>query len=280
MLSIPSQPQAEGVETDAESNREAHKPHVCTICDKRFSHPCRLNEHVRSHTAEKPYRCGVCHKAFSLSTNFDKHMRVHTGDRPHKCDVCHQGFITTSHLRDHKKKHTRERGYKCNVCPKAFETSRHLKDHMRLHSGDSPFACDFCHKGFANRSNLYRHNKKTHSVKNMPSSPSQLHQSKPVIAKTLFLLEHGVPSTASQPPTETVVTSALRTQTGEKPLHHCSQELEIKLEPESCSESDEEKVLPVQYPIEMESGVGEYAFKSEDQRKETQIPEFKMTIVK
>ena len=42
------------------------RPHVCTVCNKRFTQKGDLNRHREKHTGEKLYSCTQCEKRFTI----------------------------------------------------------------------------------------------------------------------------------------------------------------------------------------------------------------------
>ncbi|KIP06090.1 hypothetical protein PHLGIDRAFT_471929 [Phlebiopsis gigantea 11061_1 CR5-6] len=56
------------------------RPHVCSMCGKRFRRRSTLATHFRSHTGEKPYLCSEpgCGKRFSIRSNMLRHTRTHS----------------------------------------------------------------------------------------------------------------------------------------------------------------------------------------------------------
>ncbi len=53
------------------------RPHLCMVCNKRFSTSSSLNTHSRIHSGEKPHRCLVCGKSFTASSNLYYHRMTH-----------------------------------------------------------------------------------------------------------------------------------------------------------------------------------------------------------
>ncbi|KAI5795674.1 hypothetical protein EDC01DRAFT_653141 [Geopyxis carbonaria] len=149
--------------------------HACTFegCNKAFVRPCRLDEHMRSHTGERPFKC--------------------TED-PENCDMA---FLRGSHLKAHiKAKHSKDKAHICNflipigkeddlgvfgfkrkaseglegpdgqrVCGVGFTTNQHLKRHMDSHLKTYPYICNEyppCAAGFRQKGPLHRHVRSEH----------------------------------------------------------------------------------------------------------------------
>ncbi|XP_059057708.1 transcription factor GAGA-like isoform X2 [Achroia grisella] len=58
----------------AANDSQEGRPHVCDVCDLRFSRSSHLSRHKLTHTGERPFTCGGCGRSFARS---DK-LRVHT----------------------------------------------------------------------------------------------------------------------------------------------------------------------------------------------------------
>ncbi|XP_077545045.1 uncharacterized protein LOC144158218 isoform X2 [Haemaphysalis longicornis] len=60
----------------------AQLSHACRFCPQRFSSPCYLARHERSHTGERPFPCRLCAMAFSRKDNLRVHeRRYHSAGR-------------------------------------------------------------------------------------------------------------------------------------------------------------------------------------------------------
>ena len=55
--------------------------HRCHICDRAYTRPSTLRDHVRArHSTEpKPHVCSICDRRFTQLSNLDAHRRTHTG---------------------------------------------------------------------------------------------------------------------------------------------------------------------------------------------------------
>ncbi|KAL3276520.1 hypothetical protein HHI36_011897 [Cryptolaemus montrouzieri] len=81
------------------------KPHVCSVCEKRFSVRQQLSRHMDIHTGVKKFICSVCGKAFNNLYNLHVHERIHIGQRNHICVICDKAFLEKSYLRKHMNVH-------------------------------------------------------------------------------------------------------------------------------------------------------------------------------
>ena len=54
-----------------------------------------------------------------------------------------------------------------NVCGLVFKDFNKLFDHLRSHTSERPFQCPGCNMSFAQNSNLLRHQRSKHPVKNI-----------------------------------------------------------------------------------------------------------------
>lgn len=78
-------------------------------CDKSYTKPVRLEEHIRSHTGERPYICTFdgCSASYLRDTHLTAHLRTHRKDeeKPLACTEtsCDKRFWTNQHLNRHIK---------------------------------------------------------------------------------------------------------------------------------------------------------------------------------
>jgi len=135
------------------------KEFQCTICDKRFSQKCHMNDHTIIHTEQKRFECSFCRKRFGFKSVLNIHTRIHTGEKPFQCTICHKRFGHKKYLDVHTRVHTGEKPFQCTICGKRFIQKSSLNTHTRIHTGEKPFECSFCNMSFRHKSSLKLHTK-------------------------------------------------------------------------------------------------------------------------
>ncbi|KAF9282185.1 hypothetical protein BGZ68_006160 [Mortierella alpina] len=119
------------------------KNHKCDHCEKRFSRPSQLKQHIYKHTGEKPFACEICSRHFSVSSNLKRHIRTHTTNlhrqnvnRTGDCDfnplIIDTGASSSS-----------------SASSSAFNPSRKVILHMYLPEGTSESSTRLVLEGFA-----------------------------------------------------------------------------------------------------------------------------------
>ena len=107
----------------------------CSQCQKSFSRPCRLRDHMMIHMGEKPNCCTLCWKSFSTPDGLKLHLRSHTGEKPYSCTYCAKSFSSLNNQKLHLRIHTGEKPYSCTYCQKCFSQAGTLKRHLKIHTG-------------------------------------------------------------------------------------------------------------------------------------------------
>uniref|UniRef100_A0A0P4WBR4 C2H2-type domain-containing protein n=1 Tax=Scylla olivacea TaxID=85551 RepID=A0A0P4WBR4_SCYOL len=167
--------------------------HVCTYegCDRFFSRPFRLSQHMRTHTGERPYVCPDknCSRSYTRQQHLKRHLEtVHRDKNTEeklKCAMCDKTFSNIYCLRKHVHRFHEKKRYNCNECGQSFVKQQQLLKHTYTHSGIKPISCDHpeCEMRFLTLSALKRH-KLTHQ-KNRYVCPEESCQQKFDVYKDL-----------------------------------------------------------------------------------------------
>jgi len=161
--------------------RPREKKFFCDFpdCDKAYSRPCRLSEHLRSHTNERPFACtrDGCEKTFLRDTHLKRHISMqHDEIRDWICDWpgCDKGFTTGQHMRAHRQRHDKKAQFTCSGyddCEMVFRKQETLDRHVaQVHFNDAYYTCDqllsdlgrVCNKKFRQQHSLEKHKQREH----------------------------------------------------------------------------------------------------------------------
>lgn len=181
----------------ARARRDQAKRHACNTCNKRFTSPGKLSQHVLSHTGELPFPCEFCDKRFNSKFKLARHNLIHSEARAFACNVCNKTFNRKDHLTNHvrvhnpvkklytcekpdcRKSYTSQMSYRkhaalhsaeegnlqCKICDKIFTNRHDIVYHLKVHTGsrtvkdetDKKFTCDFCDRRFFTAKDVRRH---------------------------------------------------------------------------------------------------------------------------
>ena len=169
------------------------RPHVCEICESRFSNERDKSKHVLRHQGSMPYRCRTCSLTFQSQAHLDKHRASHTkgtqivsakintflesfsaalendlisldGDDdvaspadPRPVDSGQNDNVPEELLADAE---SGEASLTCAICSTRLKNKRSFMIHMRRHAGLLNFKCRFCPKTFQGQVKLNRHLRK------------------------------------------------------------------------------------------------------------------------
>ncbi|XP_059485655.1 zinc finger protein PLAG1-like [Neocloeon triangulifer] len=152
------------------------KAHQCGRCEKAFSSPGKLFQHMYSHTGERPFACNECSKAFSSKFKLMRHLLIHTTERKHQCQFCERSFHRKDHLKNHSKVHNPDKKvYRCDKegCRKEYNSVLSYRKHMAVHAAEEGgLECAMCGRSFATREEILYH-LKVHAGSRTVKSPSE-----------------------------------------------------------------------------------------------------------
>ncbi|VVD00017.1 zinc finger protein 708-like [Leptidea sinapis] len=141
--------------------RDRSKRHVCNACDKRFSSPGKLSQHIFSHTGELPFACNFCEKRFNSRFKLVRHSLIHSEDKAFSCTVCGKTFSRKDHLTNHVRVHNPEKTlYTCerNDCKKSYTSLLSYRKHAALHSAEEGnLQCKICDEVFSTKQEIVYH---------------------------------------------------------------------------------------------------------------------------
>ncbi|QDS72211.1 hypothetical protein FKW77_005331 [Venturia effusa] len=169
---------------DPHEKRSTSRPNIykCTFegCNRAFNRPCRLEDHLRSHTGDRPFVCQYldCDKTFTRDSHLARHVTsAHTNIRNFSCtwEGCGKAYATGQRMRNHYASHEKYKDFTCTEyapCKEVFRKKATLQAHIAtVHLGAKPFPCEFvdpytgetCKKGYNTQAKLNGHISKEHT---------------------------------------------------------------------------------------------------------------------
>ncbi|XP_049818556.1 zinc finger protein 680-like [Aethina tumida] len=106
----------------------------CIECNKVFSKPCYLKQHIKAIHSGYNFKCDICGKAFSTMAELKGHVGRHSGNKKYKCEYCPKQYNFKNDLDRHRLRHTvKNRKHVCNICSKGFARRDHMINHRETH---------------------------------------------------------------------------------------------------------------------------------------------------
>jgi general transcription factor IIIA len=169
---------------DPDDIRFILRPNIyhCTFenCNRSFNRPCRLADHIRSHTGDRPFVCDHpgCDKSFTRDSHLVRHVKsTHANIRNFQCpwEGCGKAFATGQRMRTHYASHEKYKDFTCSgyaPCREVFRKKTTLQAHITsIHLGAKPFPCPYtdeatrqqCKKGYITQAKLNAHISREHT---------------------------------------------------------------------------------------------------------------------
>lgn len=106
--------------------------YVCEICGAAFIQWASLYYHKLTHSDNR-LPCSLCEKTFSMPKNLKNHMNMHTGNRIFVCEECGKQFRSRETWKYHAAFHSKTRPFVCEHCSASFKVKKHLTQHYKTH---------------------------------------------------------------------------------------------------------------------------------------------------
>ena len=118
----------------------------CSICQRYFTRPWCLAQHMKKHTKRERLTCETCTTVKYSLREFEVHLGKQT-----VCKLCQLKICRKKDVLDHQLTHKGNSELKCRTCRKEFLIKANLREHEQSHQSDSlkkVFRCTQCVKMF------------------------------------------------------------------------------------------------------------------------------------
>lgn len=80
-------------------------PLQCNVCGRGFATRSELERHeLTKHCPEKQFACTHCDRRYSTPHGLEQHVRTHTGEKPFECKECGERFTFSGQLYIHRQR--------------------------------------------------------------------------------------------------------------------------------------------------------------------------------
>jgi len=162
-------------------HRDAATEYKCKICTRTYFFPEVMDRHEERHRHVSNFDCAIpsCDPSVrnhnTLESLIEHVQSYHEQKKELICHIC--GFTTNAKfpvqsMKGHMLKHGKEKTVKCKYCDKLFRYDAELIFHHDLHHHDitkSKYKCPDCDQIFHVFQYVYRHFKKKHPSKPIPT---------------------------------------------------------------------------------------------------------------
>ena len=88
----------------SDKNENKNSLYICQICNKHLRHHTSMEYHVLKHTGHKPHACSMCDRKYTLYSYLKLHMKKHDSENL-PCPFCDEEFSSELDLRNHLHTH-------------------------------------------------------------------------------------------------------------------------------------------------------------------------------
>ena len=157
-----------------------NEKHECPKCGKTFRSKVRLAQHASQVHTQRRFKCNLCDKSCKEKRELERHVDINhlrPGHKPYTCIHCDKSYKAPSGLRMHvKREHGPGTKVQCDICLQICSDKSNLSAHKRRVHGDAKktHRCELCEKTFRFESDLRKHVRMYHVIKEYPCDSCEL----------------------------------------------------------------------------------------------------------
>ena len=153
----------------------------CNICNRVFSTPVRLQNHMHWHVKNKVFKCKVCEKTFKSFGHYIRHQQAHKANRTVPKSPQSVSSVDAQTSNESTSNTKGQKVHKCNICSRPYRQILGLKLHLLSHEKDHPikqYRCTMCPREFKKFGWLKQHALKFHDIEKVNKSEARIHHPK------------------------------------------------------------------------------------------------------